>query len=63
MGKVTKLTYQFYVTKTISVTVTEDDEEKARGLACAEVEDIAYSDKLLTEAESTDIELIEDGDE
>jgi hypothetical protein len=49
------------VTKTISVTVTEDDEEKARGLAFAEAEDIAYSDKLLTEAESTDIELIEDG--
>lgn len=57
----TERTYQFYVTKTISVTVTEDDEEKARDLACAEAEDIAYSDKLLTEAESTDIELIEDG--
>ena len=59
----TERTYQFYVTKTISVTVTEDDEEMARDLAYAKAEDIAYSDKLLTEAESTDIELIEDGDE
>lgn len=59
----TERTYQFYVTKTISVTVTEDDEAKGRDLACAEAEDIAYSERLLTEAESTDIELIEDKDD
>lgn len=58
----TERTYQFYVTKIISVTVTEDDERTARDRACAEAENIAYSNKLLTEAESTDIELIEDGD-
>lgn len=52
-------TFRYYVTKTVDVVVEADSDDEANDKASARIDEIAGSVALITEADSTDIELID----
>jgi hypothetical protein len=52
-------TFRYYVTKTVDVVVEADSDDEANDKASARIDEIARSIDLITEADSTDIELID----